>query len=427
MGRTRTRMDIEIYNSFSNYVSQVDVMDTVKRVQFLPGFNGMTTDMAATYFETFPRCITNALRAKWDDFEADGAYYVSGTTLYDSALKQGLIIEETKKRFIIAVNGRTYETGLTHQYMIPKKSILRLAFLLNKSPIADSIKREIVDGYEDRNDNTAAMMVRKELRDRFIGREDALDAVKPIRILPGLNAVTLSMAADYFDLNIEQMFKAYYTHYKELTYYGACERNTDFIRNVFLSCGLTVIDSIDDKVSVCIDGNTYNFDGDRIVLFPKSALLRLSMLLPNNVIARKVRKYLLYGDSSSGIAGLNGNTDVSAEKETKKESKTAANTVPEAPNDIVKTETAEAVMISNTADATLGENVDLSNEELCLNIGRAYMTGDTQALVDACKKVIDLREEEIVKLEEENKKLRKIAEQAQLLFIQLQSIQNCNN
>jgi regulator of replication initiation timing len=119
-----------------------------------------------------------------------------------------------------------------------------------------------------------ALTTSREHRDRHIGRVDVLDKVKALIYLPGGTEVTTEMAAAYFEVEIETI--------KKLTQRSADELEAD---------GYRVIEGHELRDMKSLSG--IGGRSRSLALFPKRAMLRMSMLLRDSVIARAARDEIL--------------------------------------------------------------------------------------------------------------------------------------
>lgn len=143
-------------------------------------------------------------------------------------------------------------------------------------------------------------------RAQFIENYIVFNKVEPLVLLPGLNGMTLKMAADYFETTVDEI-----TYYASLSSLrdeflsdGLCEYSADEIKEQLkLAAPGCVCESKDISIS-CYHDNRITFIIEDSIVFTKQAMLRMAMILPDNEIASQIRGLLI-----SGTASLSSNNE----------------------------------------------------------------------------------------------------------------------
>lgn len=120
----------------------------------------------------------------------------------------------------------------------------------------------------------AALLESRALRDSVRSRTDALDRVKALLLLPDDIHVTTTMVADYFEVGLEAVKSLVKDHREELT-----------------TNGYHVLAGQELRAFKNLSGIAPRTPW--LALFPRRAVLNVSMLLRESPIARQVRQCLL--------------------------------------------------------------------------------------------------------------------------------------
>lgn len=159
------------------------------------------------------------------------------------------------------------------------------------------------------NEKETAIIESKELRDKLISREEVLDKVKQLFLLPRLNLMTVQQIADYYEVPAQTVHKCYQRSKKEFDLDGTTSVSPGIFNANFLhgqnvhkentddsttnSLGISVVSSSQGKTTYDIDGTKLDIPNRGIRLFPRRAVLRFGMLLKGSRIASEVRTQLL--------------------------------------------------------------------------------------------------------------------------------------
>ena len=204
------------------------------------------------------------------------------------------------------------------------------------------------------------MISNKELQERFINRIDILDKVKTLLLIPKMECMTIRQVSDYYEVPVETIRGLYKDNRDEFVSDGAIKHSIGEIKNSI--GGLPTIRKISNRKGVMeieIDENTkVLIPNTGVILFPKRAVLRVGMLLRDSVIAKEVRTQLL------------NIVEVAQEEK------------PEIITQEIQKE-----------------------EDLLLNIGKAFATGDATKLMIATQEYFNYQKRNIKKLENDKKLL----------------------
>ena len=208
--------------------------------------------------------------------------------------------------------------------------------------------------------NEQTMMDYRQVREEYIDRVDVLDKVKNLLVIPAMECMTMKQVADYYEVSVEAIKGTYKYHKEEFVTDGAIKHSISDIKN---SIGVKYpnlkMDNIKGGMIIEIDENTkVLIPNTGVILFPKRAVLRVSMLLRDSVIAKEVRTQLL------------NIVEVAQEEK------------PEIITQEIQKE-----------------------EDLLFNIGKAFATGDSTKLMMATQEYFNYQKRNIKKLENDKKLL----------------------
>ena len=204
------------------------------------------------------------------------------------------------------------------------------------------------------------MISNKDLQEQYISRVDVLDKVKDLFLIPAMECMTPKQVADYYEVPVDTIRTTYKINREELVSDGAVTHSIGDIKSL-IGCESTHqnITNCRGGIEITIDENTKVFIPNAgIILYPKRAILRVGMLLRDSVIAKEVRTQLL------------NIVEVAQEEK------------PEIITQEIQKE-----------------------EDLLLNIGKAFATGDMMKLMTATQEYSNYQNRSIKKLENDKKLL----------------------
>ncbi|MCP1398041.1 hypothetical protein [Bacillus cereus] len=141
----------------------------------------------------------------------------------------------------------------------------------------------------------------KEKRDSLIDKVGVLSEVKELLLPPEFELATLQQVADFYNVSKEMITKLIKSHEDELVSDGYTLMTGNKISSFFQEKkrrGSYTVKSI--------NGKKYTYSNHEIRLFPKSAILRVGMLLRDSEVAKKVRAQLVKTEESATQSYLNG-------------------------------------------------------------------------------------------------------------------------
>ena len=208
--------------------------------------------------------------------------------------------------------------------------------------------------------NEQTIMDYRQVREEYIDRVDVLDKVKNLLVIPAMECMTMKQVADYYEVSVEAIKGIYKYHKEEFVTDGAIKHSISDIKN---SIGVKYpnlkMDNIKGGMIIEIDENTkIVVPNVGVILFPKRAILRVGMLLRDSVIAKEVRTQLL------------NIVEVAQEEK------------PEIITQEIQKE-----------------------EDLLLNISKAFATGDVMKLMTAMQEYSSYKDRHIKRLENDKKLL----------------------
>ena len=209
--------------------------------------------------------------------------------------------------------------------------------------------------------NEQTIMDYRQVREEYIDRVDVLDKVKNLLVIPAMECMTMKQVADYYEVDIHTIQICYTRNKDELDYDGVCIKTPLDFKEIFkvTACDFKDLEQKHGKLIIHIDDNTtIEIPNRGIKMFPKRAILRVGMLLRDSVIAKEVRTQLL-------------------------------NIV-----EVVQEEKPEIITQEIQKE-----------EDLLLNIGKAFATGDMMKLMTATQEYSSYKDRHIKRLENDKKLL----------------------
>ena len=204
------------------------------------------------------------------------------------------------------------------------------------------------------------MISNKELQEQYISRVDVLDKVKDLFLIPAMECMTPKQVADYYEVPVDTIRTTYKMNREELVSDGAVTHSIGDIKSL-IGCESTYqnITNCRGGIEITIDENTKVFIPNAgIILYPKRAILRVGMLLRDSVIAKEVRTQLL-----------------------------------------------NIVEVAQSEKPEIITQEIQKEEDLLLNIGKAFATGDATKLMIATQEYFNYQKRNIKKLENDKKLL----------------------
>lgn len=208
--------------------------------------------------------------------------------------------------------------------------------------------------------NEQTIMDYRQVREEYIGRVEVLERVKKLFTIPNLDCMLLKQVADYYEVSIDSVKGIYNYNKEEFLADGAIKHSIKDIKSLMgENSPIKNIITCRGGIEIKIDENTKAFiPNTGVILFPKRAILRVGMLLRDSVIAKEVRTQLL------------NIVEVAQEEK------------PEIITQEIQKE-----------------------EDLLLNIGKAFATGDSTKLMIATQEYFNYQKRNIKKLENDKKLL----------------------
>ncbi len=132
----------------------------------------------------------------------------------------------------------------------------------------------------------------KEERAMMLEREEVLQKVKALLLIPRLFMATTQQVAGFFEIDVEAVQKCYQRNKEELDGNGVVFLTPTRIEELI---GQDVqLALMEGKRLYCVEENAYFEVANRgTKMFPPRAILNMAMLLPNSRVAREVRNQLL--------------------------------------------------------------------------------------------------------------------------------------
>ena len=209
--------------------------------------------------------------------------------------------------------------------------------------------------------NEQTIMDYRQVREEYIDRVDVLDKVKNLLVIPAMECMTMKQVADYYEVDIHTIQICSTRNKDELDYDGVCIKTPLDFKEIFkvTACDFKDLEQKHGKLIIHIDDNTtIEIPNRGIKMFPKRAILRVGMLLRDSVIAKEIRTQLL-----------------------------------------------NIVEVAQSEKPEIITQEIQKEEDLLLNIGKAFATGDATKLMIATQEYFNYQNRNIKKLENDKKLL----------------------
>lgn len=195
----------------------------------------------------------------------------------------------------------------------------------------------------------------KEAREKLVERVEVLDRVKDILLIPGTDVATITEIADFYKVSVDSIQKIYQRNTTEIDMDGIHVVSAKEL--IGLKCPISrIINKTQFKTVISYEnGKELTIPNRGIKVFPRRAILRIGMMVQDSEEADELRTQL-----------LNIEEKVSAEQKI--------------------------------------EDI-LSEEQLLLNVGRAYATKDVNELIMATSEYNRFQNRRIAGLQESNRAL----------------------
>lgn len=143
--------------------------------------------------------------------------------------------------------------------------------------------------------NEEQIMMRKDFRDKLVGRIETLEKVKNLLLIPYVGQATMSQVAEYYNVPIEAIRTQYKRNREEFELDGAIKQSSKSMKSLIGSLRPNQkVTNYRGRIEFKIDDEfTLIVPNVGIVLFPKRAILRMGMLLRDSEVAKEVRTQLL--------------------------------------------------------------------------------------------------------------------------------------
>ena len=208
--------------------------------------------------------------------------------------------------------------------------------------------------------NEQAIMDYRQVREEYIGRVEVLERVKKLFTIPNLDCMLLKQVADYYEVSIDSVKGIYNYNKEEFIADGAIKHSIKDVKSLMgENSPIKNIITCRGGIEIPIDENTKVFiPNTGVILFPKRAILRVGMLLRDSVIAKEIRTQLL-----------------------------------------------NIVEIAQEEKPEIITQEIQKEEDLLLNIGKAFATGDMMKLMTATQEYSSYKDRHIKRLENDKKLL----------------------
>ncbi|MEK4427739.1 hypothetical protein MHB54_00615 [Paenibacillus sp. FSL M7-0802] len=128
------------------------------------------------------------------------------------------------------------------------------------------------------SENEKILTESKTKRDELVFKDDVLDKIKFVTVLPGTSEITVDMAATYYEVSIETIKQIIKRHRAEFNEYSELR----LLKGKALSDFKSQVHDVPELKQV-----------PSITLISRRGLLRFGMLLTESEVAKSIRNYLL--------------------------------------------------------------------------------------------------------------------------------------
>ena len=138
----------------------------------------------------------------------------------------------------------------------------------------------------------------KSYRDKAISRVDVLDKVKDLFLIPELEAVSMRMIADYYEVDIETVKKCYQHNCDEINSDGVVHKKYSEMEKSLRSNNIPINICHGKLEAQLSDTVTLSIPHTGLKLFSKRAVIHFAVFLRNSQVAEQVRNYILKNKNS---------------------------------------------------------------------------------------------------------------------------------
>lgn len=151
---------------------------------------------------------------------------------------------------------------------------------------------------EDIKYNEETLVESREARERCMERTEVLDKVKHLFLIPGMEYLTATQVADFYEVDAETIKKVRQRNSDEFAEDGVHKEPItsfrDFNRdNMSRSNTDVVITPLRGRIKFAYGNTTVIVPNTGITVYPKRAILRMGMLLRDSKVAKEVRTQIL--------------------------------------------------------------------------------------------------------------------------------------
>lgn len=157
---------VESRTAREQYINQLNILDKVKKLVLLPDDVHATIDMWSDYYEVDADAVESHIRRNRDELESDGMRVLRGKGL-----------TEFVSAFETEANISKMARTLT---VIPRRGGLRLGMLLEKSPVAKTVRTYLLDT-EQENRKEFQLWMQTRLAGKATRREET-DVIQDVLI-----------------------------------------------------------------------------------------------------------------------------------------------------------------------------------------------------------------------------------------------------
>ena len=146
--------------------------------------------------------------------------------------------------------------------------------------------------------NEETLVESREARERYMERTEVLDKVKHLFLIPGMEYLTATQVADFYEVDAETIKKVRQRNSEEFAEDGVHKEPITSFRNFnrdIMSRSNTdvVITPLRGGIKFAYGDTTVVVPNTGITVYPKRAILRMGMLLRDSKVAKEVRTQLL--------------------------------------------------------------------------------------------------------------------------------------
>lgn len=125
-------------------IEKTYILEKVKRLACLGSTDYLTVNLVARYYDVSIKTIQSVIRNHNEELVSDGIKVLSGKEVEELFGDLGIELEKGKNNYIYEGEKIAYSKNT----LIPKRAVLRIGMLLQRSEVAKEIRTMLLDNHE---------------------------------------------------------------------------------------------------------------------------------------------------------------------------------------------------------------------------------------------------------------------------------------